>query len=226
MIKRAYNADFINSVINDPSVKEGAEVKGIGDLSVVVSNLENFVLQTEFGGFVGIKKMQGLYECHTQFLPEGRGAHAMEACKEALRYMFLKTDCARIVTKASVSNRATQFMAAQFFKKRGQTGEHFYYSLDFDEWVLTDALCNAEGEKFHALVEDTTNHAEDKTHDSFVGAAWLMIQSGNIYKAQFHYSKWAFMSGYEPMIILAESPLIIQAGSMRLALENGELVCQ
>lgn len=225
MIVRHYKPDFINAVINDPSVKEGAEVKGFGDLSEIVQNLSNFVLVTDLGGFVAIKKMPGLYECHTQFLPEGRGAHAVTAAKEALRYMFINTDCVRIITKAHVENKAVQHMAAQFFKKRGRTGDYFYYSLDIDDWIITDEACRAEGESFHAQVEGSTNHGEDKIHDCFAGATWLMARASNMFKAQLVYNRWALMSGYDPILVLSETPLIVMAGNMKLAIEQERITC-
>lgn len=225
MITRHYKPDFINSVINDPSVKEGAEIKGVADVSAIVENLNNFILATEFGGFVVIKKMPALYECHTQFLPEGRGAHALEAIKEALRYMFIQTDCVRLVTKVAVDNRPAQFLIAQFFKKRGKTGGHFYYSLDFDDWVITDDVCAKEGHAFHEKIRESVNHEEDSTHDAFVGASFLMARGGNVFKAQLLYNRWAVMSGYEGIAVLSETPLTIAVGTMRLALEQGGIVC-
>lgn len=225
MIRRDYTAEFINSVINHPSVRDGAEVKGFGDATEIVQNLNNFVLVTEFGGFVVVKKMQGIYECHTQFLPEGRGPHAVAAVKAALRYMFLKTDCTRIVTKVNVENKAVQHFTAQFFKKRGRQGNHFYYSMDFDDWVVTDEACLNEGATFHSQVKDTTNHEDDKTHDCFVGAAWLMARANNIFKAQLIYNRWAVMSGYDPLLILTETPLTVMAGTMKLAIEQESITC-
>lgn len=225
MIKRDYNADFINSVINHPEVKDGAEVKGVGDASLLAANLNNFVLVTEFGGFIVIKKMAGLYECHTQFLPEGRGAHAVEAVREALRYMFTLTDCERIVTKVHVDNRHTQIFTAQFFKKRGRTGDHFYYSMDIDDWVITDSECQKAGDEFHALLGEHKDHDDDKTHDCFAGYAWLTAKTGNVFKAQMHYNKWAVMAGYEPLLILSERPLVILVGQLRLAIDQEGITC-
>ncbi len=225
MIRRDYTADFINSVINDPSVKDGAEVKDIADVTSLVENLNNFVLVTEFGGFVVIKKMAGIYECHTQFLPAGRGKHAVDAVNESLRYMFLRTDCIRIVTKVHVENKAVQHFTAQFFRKRGQNGDHFYYSLDFDDWVAKDADCQMAGEQFHKLIAGKQNHDEDSLHDCYVGAAWLMAQKGNVYKGQLHYNRWAVMSGYELLIVLSEAPLIVSVGEMKLEIDQERITC-
>lgn len=225
MIRRAYKPDFMNSVINDPSVRDGAEVKGVGDLTEISRNLNNYVLTTEFGGFIAIKKMAGLYECHTQFLPEGRGAHAIEAARESLRYMFIETDCERIITKVKFDNRQAQLFAAQFMQKRGRTGDYFYYSVDLDDWAQADDVCQSEGKRFHDSIGEKAEHDEDTTHDCFVGATWLMAKAGNLYKAQAHYNRWAFMAGYEPLIVLSERPLVVSAGTLLMEINPEGVVC-
>ncbi len=227
MIKRVYNADFINSVINHPSVKEGAEVKESLDVSEVAANLNNHILINEHGGFLVIKKMPGVYECHTQFLPEGRGQAAVDAVNEALNYMFLQTDCTRIVTKVNVNNKPVRMFTGQFFKKRGILGDYGYYSLDLECWIETSSECLIQGRLFHAMIEEEVKHQDDATHNSYVGAALLMAQNNNVYKGQLAYNRWSVMSGYEPIIILSETPLIAQCGNLKIAIQNNEvMLCQ
>jgi hypothetical protein len=227
MITRTYNAEFINTVINDPSVRDGAEVKEFSDLSEIAANLNNHILVNEHGGFVVIKKMPGVYECHTQFLPEGRGERAVTAVEEAMRYMFIETDCTRIITKVNVNNKPVRMFAGQFFRKRGITGNYCYYSRDIDEWIETDMHCLIKGRLFHKQIEEDVTHEDDKVHDSFVGAAILMAQNNNIYKGQLAYNRWAVMAGYEPIIIISETPLIAQCGNLRIAIQNSEVrLCQ
>ena len=226
MIERHYNADFINSVINDPSVSEGAEVKGIADVSAIVVDLNNYVLVNEYGGFVVIRKLPGIYECHTQFLPSGRGLSAVMAAKEAFRYMFLHTDCERVVTKANAANAVVQRFTSQFFRKRGCAGGYFYYSADIDDWIATDNACLEAGQQFHQGIEEDVNHDDDSMHDRFVGAAILLARHGNLYKGQAVYNRWAVMAGYEPLLVLSERPIIVQAGDMRLCVDERIRVCR
>jgi transcriptional regulator of aromatic amino acid metabolism len=227
MIKRTYNAEFINSVINHPSVIEGTELKELADVSAIAADLRNHILVNEFGGFLVIKAMEGVYECHTQFLPEGRGQLAVEAVQEAMRYMFLETDCQRIITKVNVNNKAVRLFAGQFFKKRGTNGTHDYYSLDLDNWIEKDDHCRIKGRLFHAQIDDDVEHSDDPIHNSFVGAAILMAQANNIYKGQLAYNRWAVMAGYEPIIILSETPIIAKCGNLRIAIQNsGVTLCR
>jgi hypothetical protein len=222
MIKRVYSADFINSVINDPSVKEGAEIKGIADMSVIAADLRNHILVNEHGGFVVIKRMEGIYECHTQFLPEGRGQAAFQAVEEAMRYMFIETDCQRIITKVNVNNKPVRMFAGRFFRKRGTVGDYCYYSRDLDEWIETDGHCLVKGRLFHTQIEDDQDN-HDATLNCFVGAALLMAQSSNVYKGQLAYNRWAVMAGYEPIIVLSEAPLMMRNGAYTIAIQNNEV---
>lgn len=224
MITRTYNADFINSVINHPSVKEGAEVKDILDVSGVVANLRNFILVNEFGGFLVIKLMDGLYECHTQFLPEGRGQAAINAVNEALHYIFTKTDCTRIVTKVNVNNRATRLFTSQFFRRRGVVGDHHYYSLDIEDWIERSPDCESHGVAFHNAIQGHSESVE--MIENYTGAAYLMMNEGNIYKGQLIYNRWASMAGCPPIIVVSENPLIIQRGDLKISIDDGVQLCR
>lgn len=222
MIKRVYTADFINSVINHPSVKEGAEVKDILDVSGIVANLRNFVLVNEFGGFLVIKLMDGLYECHTQFLPEGRGQAAIDAVNQACHYMFTKTDCTRIVTKVNVNARVTRIFTSSFFRRRGVVGDHYYYSLDIEDWIERSPECAGQGAAFHNVIGSDS----DATHDSYTGASYLIMTEGNIYKGQLVYNRWAVMTGFPAIVVLSENPLVIQRGDLKISLDDEVQICQ
>lgn len=221
MIQRTFSADFINSVVNHPAVRDGVEAKGVLDFTDAAANLNNFVLVNEHGGFLVIKLMPGIYECHTQFLPEGRGQAAIEAVEEALRYMFIETDCVRIVTKVNVNNKAVRMFAGRFFRKRGQSGDHCYYSLDLDDWISTDGHCLVKGRLFQAQIEEYA--VDDPNYVNFTGAALLMALSNNVYKGQLAFNRWAAMAGFEPIILLSETPLMIRKGKHTVLIQNNEV---
>jgi len=52
-----------------------------------------------------------------------------------------------------------------------------------------------------------------------------MARAGNVFKAQYHYNRWALMAGYEPVIILSETPLIVAVGAMKLAIDQESMTC-
>lgn len=219
-MKRSFDATFINEVLNHESVRDWAEVKGYGDLTALVSDPKNVLLTNECGGFIYVQVAHGTYEVHTQFLPEGRGAKALKYAYESIRYMFIHTDCVRIISKAKPENVGACQLAKRVLGYKGFNGNYNYYSLHYMDWVETDKTCKAEGEEFHKLVEDVTNHDDDDTHDCHVGAALLIAKAGNPEKAIQVYNYWALAACYAPAIINNLHPLLISVGDMNLQITN------
>lgn len=90
-IVRETDATRINAVINHDAVRPRVTMPGQGalDLSDVVADPGNVVLMTEdgSGGIVFHRHEPGIYEAHTQFLPEARGREALAAVKAMIAYM-------------------------------------------------------------------------------------------------------------------------------------------
>ncbi len=217
MLKRSFNAKFINSVLNDPSVKQLAEIKGVGDVTGLVNDANNVLLTNEYGGFLYIQVSPGTYEVHTQFVESGRGTKAYLAALESVRYMFIQTDCMRILSKARPENTGACRLAERVLRQKGFNGTYNYYSLEYMEWVETDKLNKKKGVNFHELVKEDTNHDDDDIHDYHVGGALLLCEANNALKAQQVYNYWAIASGYELVKIDSLNPLILSVGSLRLA---------
>lgn len=134
MIERSFNAGFINSVINHPTVREGSEVNGSADVSKIVEDERNYLLANEHGGFIAINTEPRVYEYHTQFLPEGRGLSAIEAGWESLAYMFNETDCEKIITQVNTNNKTAQRYTALFpFRKVG-ADDYIHYEMSAEDW--------------------------------------------------------------------------------------------
>jgi len=217
MLKRSFDADFINAVLNDPTVSEGAEIKGIGDVAELVNDARNVLLTNEYGGFLYIQVAPQTYEVHTQFLEAGRGTKAYLAALESVRYMFIQTDCMRILSKARPENTGACQLAEKVLRYKGFNGTYGYYSLEYMEWVETDKVNKKRGVAFHVTVKEDANHDDDDVHDYHVGGAILLCEANNALKAQQVYNYWAIASGYEMVIIDSLNPLIMNVGSMRLA---------
>lgn len=111
MLLRSTEAGFLNSVVNDPSVKPWVTL-GLGelDLTEAVNNPDNVFLANAWGGFLFVKDGD-CYECHTQFLPEGRGKKALEAAREAAWYIFTRTAALAIRTYVPRGNVAAAALA-------------------------------------------------------------------------------------------------------------------
>ena len=143
---RTFDADHVGRIANHRDVRPGTLATGPLDVSAVVSSPANFCLFDRWGGFVFEAKSPRIYEVHTLFIPEGRGSHALAAAREALQYMFALTDCRRIETFCSHSNKAAKWLALKCkFQKidaesvLGHAGDR--YALDHDRWVK-EILCH------------------------------------------------------------------------------------
>ena len=128
MIKRSFDAERLNDIVNHPAVRPW--VCGVYpdyiDLTEIVANRDNYLLETESGMFLMLKKESGTYEIHTQFLPEGAGA-ALPAAREGLNYMFTKTPCERLTTSIPVGNKHAKLLALRM---------GFTYQGNHGEWLL------------------------------------------------------------------------------------------
>jgi hypothetical protein len=89
-----------------------------------------------------------LFEVHTMIEPAGRGAEAVFAAREALKWLFENTTCAKVITYVPFFNRKARIFARKVglvdegvctksFKKDGTL---------HDQWVLgieKEALCQS-----------------------------------------------------------------------------------
>ena len=196
---------------------------GTGNVQQLIDNPANVFLVNNYGGIIFINVGAGSYEAHTQFLEEGRGIKAYHATVDAVRYMFIKTDCMRVISRAKPENVGACQLADKILNLRGQNNGYNYYTIEYQDWVESDKKSRIKGEKFHALVDGITNHDDDETHDYNVGGALLIAESGNALKAQHVYNYWAIASGYEPAIIDSLNPLIMRIGTMRIGINPLEV---
>lgn len=227
MIKREFDARYLNSVANDPAVRGGSRIKEDIDMTPMAQDYRNLILTYEGGGFLVLWKGNGVYEVHTMALKGGRGCVLRDAIKDALEYMFFRTDCERLITVAYKDNPASVALSDAFFERRGSTELLNYYELRYSNWVQQCKTAKDAGHQFHAGVE--TNHEEDDTHDYHVGGAIQLIQNGNTLKAIKLYNEWAVMSGYEQAILVNAFPLIVHIGDMKVIYQDnklGEIICQ
>lgn len=232
LVRRTLDATFLNQVLNDPDVRPWVGGEGVLDVTGTVANPENIALVTDYGGWVLGKHETGIYELHTAFLKEGRGRFYVAATHEALRYVFTNTDAVEIVTRVPEVNRAAA-MAARCagFKERfmrsdawalpeGKVCDISFQALHLDAWTAKSPDVLAEGHWFHETLQDAHDragrplppHPEDESHDRAVGAAVMMIKTGNVAKAIWSYNRWARLAGYPLIQLLSERPTIIDVG--------------
>lgn len=236
---REYSADRINAVANHPDVRPWVGGTGPIDLSPVVANLANVLLMGEGGGVLFVCLAPGLYEAHTQFLPEARGANALQAVKDALFWVFTRTDCIEITTRVPDGNAAAlglvrSIRGTHLFDRpkawetpSGLVGVK-YYSTTLAEWVRHEDRLVASGEAFHDKLAEAKlrmgasnpPHDDDDAHDRYVGAAVEMIGAGQIDKGIAFYTRWAVFAGYVPVRQIATNPPLLDIGDAVLAVRG------
>lgn len=239
-VKRTMDATFLNSVANHPDVRPSLGGSGPIDLTSLINNPENVALQGEFGGFVVQKLEHGVYECHSMFLPEGRGAFVSKAMQEGLRYLFVCTDCIEMVTKCPAGNGAA-FGAARamgftlsYKLDRGWPHEDGTYGpvdcmyLPFKKWVAKDEQVQARGEWFHNRLEELTEgklpaHYEEPAHNRAAGASVLMYEAGNSVKATASYNLWAKTAGFPVVRLLSLNPVILDMDQVVVGIADGDM---
>lgn len=241
-MERTFNAKYVNEVINHPSVwpfvAQGAA--GALDVTSVVANQANVTLTCEGGALVFVCHEPGVYEVHTQFLEDFRGAYALERTEEALDFMFTRTDAMELQSKVPANNAPARGLVRAIHgrkdfsrEKAWLTSEEVlvdvdYYTLDFPTWRRTARNLAEEGEKFHLELErqkaalglPNDAHAHDEAHDRAVGAAGLMMTRGQVVKGITLYNRWARFAGYAEIRLINVNPMLLDIQNCYLWLKG------
>lgn len=241
MIERMTNADHINKIINDPSIHSWVcgPIAGHLDIAPVIADPRNVALFGEFGGVLFAAHQDGRYEAHTQVLPSGRGAWAMDMANAALLWMFSKTDATEVITRAPKGNLGARAMARGLhfeyvltnkkgWVKDGSEIPADWFSLSIERWMKTAPGLSERGVWFHerleaeyALIGKTEDvHEDDATHDQIVGGAVAMIIGGQMRKAEHYYNRWAVMAGYESIKVMSEVPALVDIREAVIAVKG------
>lgn len=220
-VERTFSASEINAVVNHPDVRPfvGRPSEGDIDLASIVADKRNIVLMAEGGGLVLHWHEPGVYEVHTQFVPEVRGKKVLTATRDMQHYMFARTDCIDIQTKVPGHNPA----ATALTKRVGGTYRFHangaaHYGLTIEDWgadalahdqisaqFLTSLLCDAEPVRKRAL-----------------GIAFEMMAFGQIGKGVAWYNRIARHAEFPLLNVIAENPLVFDLGEGLVALRNNE----
>ncbi len=206
MIRRTFDATFLNEVANHPEVFPWIGAVEPVDLGPILSSPRNIGIEASGGGWILTHLEPGIYELHTLFLPEARGSYFAQA-KEALRYVFVETDATEIVTKVPDGNSGARMAAALVgFRERFRREKAWidgsgvsYEALTIEDWRQRDIEVLKAGKWFHARLDEQIEHEahpEDEAHDRAVGAAVLMARAGALLKGLAFYNRWARFAGY------------------------------
>lgn len=151
-IWREFDAERLNEVVNHPSVHDWVSYGRPGplDTSPVVNDPRNVLLMGEHGGYLFAYVEDGVYDAHSQILPEGRGKWSLELARAALAWMFEDIGAKAILAHCPVDNVAVLALTKRLgFKWRvklpaGHTAHgtmrevpENVYELTRDDWSKT-----------------------------------------------------------------------------------------
>lgn len=237
------DARKINLIVNHPDIHPW--VKGMAegeiDATPVFERGGAICLLAEHGGILFDAIQPGLYEAHTQVLPEGRGAWAVRAASACLHWLFTRTDAIEVVTRCPHGNLAAKGLARAIHGRLQFTNPNGWvmdgksvpadiYSLTAQDWMRTAPGLVERGQWFHEKLAaefkrhgvEEQSHPEDLTHDRYVGAACEMILGGQPGKAAVFYNRYARMGGYAPIEIESLEPLAFNIGNALVVVRGDE----
>lgn len=241
-IQRVFDAKQINTVLNHPSVRPDiAEIPtGPIDVSKGVADTKNVLLMGEYGGCFCVHVMPGIYEVHTQSLPEGRGKWVAEFVRAASDWMFTRTDAFEIATRIPVKHRAARMLARYAGMKyemtrpnecrwRGELQGCDIYSFRIQDWAANASAFDRSGEEFHDFLHVEASrlglkdapHGDDPNHNRYVGICLAMVEAGQIAKAMALYNRWALLVRHPLIHLVSTSPLTVRFDIGNLIFENG-----
>lgn len=226
-IERATDAAFINYVANEPSVHPHLLAGGQAiDYTPVVNDANNVVLVGSHGGMVFHKCMPGIFEVHTQALPEGRGRWTLEMAHSCLMWMFTRTDAIEIFTRVPHGNEPARTLTLNVggvleqhvsIPIHGDDVTFGVYRLRIEDWIKTSPYLEAMGAAFHARLHaeydrlgmKVAKHDPDPWHDRNAGMAYLMITGGQIAKGVGYYNRHAVMAMAPPISLISMDPVVV-----------------
>ncbi len=237
------DAKRLNVIVNHPEVYPWVRGfhKSALDLTEALAQGNKICLLGKHGGLLFHLLQPGLYEVHTQILPEGRGAWALDCVRACLLWMFSRTDAVEIITRCPHGNLAAKAMARSVGLKHQFTNPQGWvmddkavpsdiYSLTIQDWMRTSSGLVERGQWFHHCLDaqlekvgrTDLKHPDDVDHDRYVGAACEMVFGGQPLKAEAFYARFAMMAGYLPMRVASLAPMRIDIGTALLEVRNDD----
>lgn len=240
---RTFDATRLTEIANSAEVRPLLGGNGEIDLSPVVGDFGNFTFVNDAGGII-LTRLYGddfssTYEAHSIFRHRSPPRRVAGLMARVIDYMFLSTDCAEILTKVADNNPGAKWLAGRGnFEEKYHRGSAWapgvgvsYMKLALDRWASLCSTALEQGQAFHVLLETAKRaegsglpvHSEDAAHDRAVGAAIMMMKSGNVVKGLNFYNKWASFAGYGAIRLISEQPVVVDTVDAIMGLTDGHL---
>ncbi|KAA3504596.1 hypothetical protein DXM27_05120 [Rhizobium rhizogenes] len=228
-IRREFSAGRINAVINHPDVRPyvGFADQGPVDLSEAVAHPLNFLLMGEGGGFFLHSRGNGVYEVHSQFLPDHRGRNVVRCLRDAAHWMFTRTDCVEIVTRVPDGNVAADALTrlagfSLLYRLDGQQAQSGckggvkFYRWDVLSWIASAPRIECIGsdvasQAFGASASILSRHT---------GALIAMASHGHAGKGAALFNSFARLAGFAQSNVISASPVVIAIGQTLVSIDG------
>lgn len=215
MISVATSRDMtlFNWMINHPEIAPHVRddaTPGPMDLSPL-NTYGNIMLRVDFNGqavgfAVMLAKGQGTYEQHSGIMEAYRGHNALRAGREALRWMFLNTDCETMSTWAwsCAKHVAMMARAVGFIEEARTKWPATVNSQAVDRVTYTQTLIEWSRKAKDDFVEDShrMNLGAEPVMMGFDAIFARIALTSHFDKAQRFYNRWAAIFGAQPIQIV------------------------
>ena len=214
--------DQLVSIMEHPAIKPWVSHDGARSFNPddYTRHPKSFAVMVEGGCFLVYALEQSSYCVHTNLLPGFRGFKAIQAARKAFELVYLGTDAEQIWTMVPKCNPQAgwfagamgfrkQFERAQVWPHAGRKHDMAYFRQDVDDWIQAGHTAPL-GELFHSARAEQgaePNHASDRVHDSYAGAAWGMFGCRQFEKGARIYNRWGRVAGFQPLTVLSTDPL-------------------
>lgn len=234
-VRREKSADRINAVVNHPSVLPhvcGA-LEGPLDLSAAVADRNNYLLMAEHGGIMFAHHQLGLFEAHTQVLPEGRGRWALDMALASLQWIFTRTLAMEVVTRVARGNYAALALARAVggtkvvdlpggWETREGKVDATVLSITFHDWLAKGRHGLAErGAWVRRKWPDTP-----VSDDTALGMMFEMMSHGQVAKSAILLARWFAITGQDIKVdVLSDKKARLMIGdTIVVAIDDTDLM--
>lgn len=128
---RSKNADFINRLVNDPTIRPTAGGDGVSYIDFSQNFDKMISLEGNGGAWLFFEEEKDVYECHYFFLPKFRGRYALEFGRKVLKYMFEIIGAIRLIGRAPVENKLCSIYNSALGGKKGEVVELYVAEIDW-----------------------------------------------------------------------------------------------
>jgi hypothetical protein len=163
----------------------------------------------------------GTCDAFANFVAGARGRYALDAIREALGWLFLRSEFIRANVRIPLKDSAAKYIAAragfsnEFFRMAGSDWLTFW-TLDYDRWFADSDRLAEIGAQFVARLRAESERSgrlpgplPDACVYSRAGALFEMLRAGQLQKGVFLYNRFAVLAGLPPIAFVSQKPPMI-----------------